>query len=198
MKAFAIFLIVLCLAALGGIIYLYSVSDVAVTGLGCAVQDAADQADLFQSLRDAMAAETFTGTVYQSVFPEGEAGEYQFCTYRVRLENRTSAPAEVVEIQVSPEDGDVLMISDPRAWAPARHDLPARSRDVFSVTILTRKDMHSIRDLTVTWYQYGLPFTQTVRYTPQHRDDAHQKTSPQREVFLNPGSRCPRFFTRYV
>ena len=168
MKVFAIFLVILCLAALGGIIYLYSTSGVFITGLGCTAQDAADQADLFLSLKNALAAETFTGTVYQTAPLEGEADEYQYLTYQVRLENRTAVPAEVVEIQVSPMDGDVLMVQDPESWAPSRRDLSPRSQAIFTVTVLTKKSMHSVRDLTVTWYLYGLPFSTTVTYSPQH------------------------------
>ena len=57
--------------------------------------------------------------------------------------------------------GDILQLSDPDA-----HDLPARSGGAFTAAILTSREMHSIRELTLTYYLWGLPFSARVTYNP--------------------------------
>ena len=50
--------------------------------------------------------------------------------------------------------GDVLMISD-----RPEHSVPAGKKEYLSATILTARDMHSVREATVTWYFWGVPFS---------------------------------------
>ena len=50
--------------------------------------------------------------------------------------------------------GDVLVIGD-----TAEHKLPAQDSADLSATILTSRSMHSVREATVTWYVWGLPFS---------------------------------------
>ncbi len=160
MKATGIILILLCVAALVFTGYLYMNTNVTVIGTGCTAVDAMDMADTFNGLKEGIAAESFVGTLFQ-VKPElGDPAAYQFYTYTVRLQNGTFLPAEVVELQVTPMDADVLQIGD-----TVRHDLAARSTGDFSATILTTKEMHNVRELKVTWYIWGMPFSQKVAYT---------------------------------
>ncbi len=160
MKPFAIILIVLCVAALVGVGYLYMTANVSVTGTGCTATDALDMGDTFAGVKAAVAGETFTGTLFQTAPEIGEAEAYQFYTYTVRLQNASFLPAEVVEIQVTPMDSDVLQMPD-----DTRHDLPARQTGDFSAAILTTKDMHNVRELKVTWYIWGMPFSRKVTYS---------------------------------
>ncbi len=160
MKAAGIILIVLCIAALGFTGYLYLTANVTVTGTGCTAADAADMADTFGALKAAIASEAFVGTLYQAKPELGDPGAWQFYTYKVRLRNASFLPAEAVEIQVTPMDADVLQIGD-----TVRHDLQARSTGDFTATILTKKEMHNVRELMVTWYIWGMPFSQKVTYT---------------------------------
>ena len=50
--------------------------------------------------------------------------------------------------------GDILMIGD-----TAEHNVPAQSSSELSATVLTSRSMHSVREATVTWYVWGLPFS---------------------------------------
>ncbi len=160
MKSFAIILIVLCIAALAGVGYLYMTSNVTVTGTGCTASDAADMADTFYALRQGIEKESFTGTLYQVKPQLSEPSAYQFYTYKIRIQNASFLPAEAVEIQVTPMDGDVLQIGD-----QVRHDLKARSVGDFTATILTTKEMHNVRELKITWYIWGVPFSAKVTYS---------------------------------
>ena len=153
MKAAAIIVIVLCLAAVGGLGWLYLSSNISVSFVSCIATDAVTQADYFNQLKKQAAENTFTGTLFSPDFPESPE-TCQFYTFTVRMENRAFIPAEVIELQVTPMNGDVLQIGDPEA----RRLASGRSAE-FSATILTSKDMHNVRELTVTYYVWGLPLT---------------------------------------
>ena len=159
MKPVAIFLIILCVAALAGVGFLFATANLTVTGTGCVATDGADQAETFALLKNQVATDTFTGTPFRTE-EMGEAGEYQFYTYTVRLRNDCFLKAEVVELQVTPMDGDVLQMGDGE-----EHSLRARSTGDISATILTEKGKHNVRELTVSWYFWGLPFTTRGTYS---------------------------------
>ena len=158
MKPFAIILILLCFAALAGTGYLFMTAELTVTGTGCVAADALDLQETFQALREGVASGTFTGTLFHAPDSEDPAA-YQFYTYTIRLKNATFLPAKAVEIQIAPMDGDVLQIGD-----LTRHDLAARSIGDFQATLLTTKEMHNIREITITWYFWGLPFSTKTTY----------------------------------
>ena len=90
----------------------------------------------------------------------GEAEDYQFYEYTVLLRNKTFVKAEVAEIQVTPMHGDVLQTADFR-----KTDIPARGEGQVTATILTAKGTHNVRELTLTYYLWGLPFSSRVTYS---------------------------------
>ena len=160
MKPLAIILVLLCVVAVGAMAYLYFDASVSVLETGRVAADAAGSAE-FSAIREALSADAFPGTVFIS----GDLGpeeDYQFQTYTVRLQNRTFLPAEVVELQICPMDGDVLQVSSLSRWEPVRQDLSAHSWKDFSVTLLTRKDLPGVRELIITWYQWGRPFEMKI------------------------------------
>ena len=168
MKPVAIVLTVLAIAALIGMGYLYVSANVTVTGTGCIATDAIDAEDSYNAILDAVAGETFVGTLFsgsgftgaaEGKAEERKAEDCQFFTYSLRIRNNSFIPAEAVEIQVTPMTGDILQVGD-----NVRHDLPARSSDEFQVTMLTGKNTHNVRELVVTWYMWGLPFSTRVTY----------------------------------
>ena len=105
MKAAAIFILVLCLAALGGIGYLYLNSNVTVSYAECIATDPVTQLEIYNQLTSALSAGTLIGTPFAKEPP------------------------------ASPED---------------------------AVFYLTLKTAQNIRELTVTYYIWGLPFTARV------------------------------------
>ena len=159
MKPFAIILLVLCLAAVSATGYLYLTANITVEDISCVAYAAQDQRAVFQTLKDQLDTDTFTGTPFD-VSGLGPAENYQFYEYTVQLRNDSFLKAEVVEIQVTPMNGDVLQVSDLDA-----HDLPARSSGAFTATILTAIDMHNVRELTLTYYLWGLPFSTRLTYS---------------------------------
>lgn len=156
MKVFAIILIVLLLAAVAGLGYLYFSATMEIEVTGCIATDAATQADTFQELKTAAEEETLTGTLFRK---PGEATPEAcvFYTYTVKVTNKTFLKAEVIEISVTPMDGDILQMGDMQA-----HDLDSGRTAELSATILSLKESHSVREGTVTYYLWGIPFSRRV------------------------------------
>ena len=153
MKAVAIILIVLVLAAVCAVGYLYLNAGIDVRFVSCIATDGVSQAETFDTLKSGLASSTFVGTRYTTEDP-GTADQYQFLTYTVRLDNHSFLKAEVIEIRITPMQGDVLQAGD-----LVRHDLPSGQSAELSTMILTARDMHSVREATVSYYFWGMPFT---------------------------------------
>ncbi len=156
MKAAAIIVLVLCIAALGGIGYLYLTANVSVTFAECIATDAVTQLDTYHQLTAALTAGKLIGTPFAKEAPDSPE-DALFYTYAVHLENHSFLPVEIVEIQVTPLTGDILQMGETQAF-----DLPAGRKMDLTATILTLKTMQSARELTVTYYIWGLPFTEKL------------------------------------
>ena len=158
MRAVAIILLVVCLGMIGLTGYLYLTANVTITGIDCVAVDAANQEAVFAGLKEQVSRGIFTGTPFD-ISEIGNAGDYQFYTYTVHLRNDTFVMAEVAEVQVAPMNGDVLQTEEPQPRA-----IPARGEGDVQGTILTGKEMHNVRELTVTYYLWGLPFSLRTTY----------------------------------
>lgn len=160
MKYFAIITVLILIATLVGVGYLYMNANVFVEAVGVIATDAVSQYELYEDLRDQLRLGAVAGTPYIAATELSGPENYQFLTYTIRLRNNTSVPADMVELQVTPMAGDVLQIG---AFEDVK--LPAgRSVDA-TATILTDVNMHPIREVTITYYIWGVPFTMktTVR-----------------------------------
>jgi hypothetical protein len=153
MKAFAVIMIILVLAAVCAVGYLYLNANLDMQFISCIATDGVSQADYFNSLKSKFASSSFTGTRFSSEEP-GTADQYQFLTYTVRLSNRAFLDAEVIELRVTPMQGDVLQVGD-----ETLHSLPSGKDTDLSAMILTSREMHSVREATVSYYFWGIPFT---------------------------------------
>ena len=153
MKPLGIILIVLVLAAVVALGYLYFNAKLDIAFRECIATDGVTQVDYFNNLKSKVNASTFVGTRYSNA-DLGAADQYQFLTYTIRLDNRSFLKAEVIEIRITPMQGDVLQIGEETA-----HDLPSGQQMDLSATILTDRTMHSVREATVSYYFWGIPFT---------------------------------------
>ena len=156
MKVFAIFLIVLVLAAVIGVGWLYLNARMDIRFDSCIANDGYTQAEVFNSVKAKLKNDTFIGTRFTKEELE-TADQYQFLTYTIHVNNHSFLKAEVIEIRITPMQGDVLQLGDETA-----HDLPSGRQTDLSATILTDRNMHSVREATVTWYFWGLPFTEQL------------------------------------
>ena len=156
MKPLAIFLVILVLAALAGVGYLYFNASLTVTYGSVVATDPVTQPDVFTQIRASLENDTFVGTRYGTA-DLGGPEDYIFYTWSVRLDNKTFLPADTIEIQVTPMTGDVLSIGD-----PAGHTLSSGGSTELSATFLTARDKHSVREAIVSWYVWGLPFSTRI------------------------------------
>ena len=156
MKAFAIFLIVLVLAAVIGVGWLYLNARIDIRFDSYIANDGYTQAEVFNNVKTKLKNDTFIGTRFTNE-ELGTADQYQFLTYTIHVNNHSFLKAEVIEIRITPMQGDVLQIGE-----ETPHDLPSGRQADLSATILSDRNMHSVREATVTWYFWGLPFSEKL------------------------------------
>ena len=150
----------LYIVTLVGVGYMYMTANIFVDAVGVVATDAPSQIALFEELREQVRLGAVLGTPYIPAQELADAENYQFYTYTVRLKNNCTVPADMVELQVTPMAGDILQIG-----SSADVKLPAGQTTDVTATILTDVSMHAIREVTVTYYIWGVPFTMktTVR-----------------------------------
>ena len=158
MKYAAIAAVLLLIACLIGVGYLYLTTNVTVEAIGVVAVEASTQPDLFNQLRQQVENQSVVGTAFTTT-PLSDAENYQFYTYTIRLKNNCFVTADMVEVQVTPMQGDVLQLADEAARA-----LPARTTGDLGATILTDVNMHSVRELNISYYMWGVPFTIRTTY----------------------------------
>lgn len=154
MKYIAILMTIVVVVSACGIGYLYLTADVAVTAVGMSATEAQLQQTTFDALKQSLENNSMIGTCYTSDPTLGDASDYQFFVYTLRLRNRSLLTCDMVEIQVTPRDGDVLQMGTEQARALR----PGATGDV-RATILTSKNSVSARELVITYYVWGIPFS---------------------------------------
>ena len=150
MKPLGIILIVLVFAAVCAVGYLYLNARLDVQFVSCIATDGVTQAEYFDTLKKKVENSTFVGTRFSSD-SLGTADQYQFLTYTVSLDNHSFLNAEVIEIRITPMNGDILQFGE-----QSEHDLPSGQKAELSAMILTARNMHSVREATVSYYFWGI------------------------------------------
>lgn len=160
MKRFAIISVVLLLITVLGVGALYLTANVTVIAQNVSVMEATYQPELFSELSAQVRNGAVVGTPFVSAQELSGAEDYVFYIYTLRVENTTALPAEMMEVQITPMSGDVLQIGSNEVLT-----LPAHAIGDISATILTSRDMHAVREVNITYYMWGIPFT--IRTTIQ-------------------------------
>ncbi len=158
MKVTAIIAVLLLLACVGGIAYLFLDCTITVTAVGAIAMEATSQPGLFDSLKAQIDANRVIGTVFRNEALQS-ADNYLFYTYTVRIRNNTFLAADMVELQITPMEGDVLQIAQPEI-----RTIPARSTGDVTATILTDVHAQPVREIRVTYYIWGMPFSMRTMY----------------------------------
>lgn len=154
MKYIAILSVLVLIVTLVGVGYLYMTANIVVEAVGVIATDAPSQEALFNELKAQVRLGAVVGTPYVPDMELSGPEDYQFYTYTVRLKNNTTVPADMVELQITPMAGDILQIG-----SSADVKLPAGQTVDATATILTSKDMHAIREVSITYYIWGVPFS---------------------------------------
>ena len=156
MKAFAVILVVLVLVAVAAVGVLYFSAKIEVRFVSCIATDGITQVEFFDDLKEKVESSAFDGTRFSDV-PLLTADQYQFLTYTVRLDNHAFLPAQTIEIRITPMEGDLLQLGDTNCY-----DLASGKHTELSATILTSRNMHSVREATISYYCWGIPFTEKI------------------------------------
>ena len=154
MKYFAILSVLVLIVTLVGVGYLYMNANIVVEATGVVATDAPSQEALFNDLKTQVRLGAVVGTPYVGQVELSGPENYQFYTYTVRLRNNCTVPADMIELQITPMSGDILQIG---SFTDVK--LPAGQSADVSATILTDKNMHPIRELSITYYIWGVPFS---------------------------------------
>ncbi len=157
MKYVAILLIVITLAAGGVVVYALLNTSLAVEGQGFQAISASERANEFLTLQSVVERNALQGVVYRDAALD-DPGKYTYYVYTLRLHNKCLVAAEMVEMQVSPAQADVLMYGESNEVI-----IPAgATRDVWCA-VVTEGAPVAARDITVTYYLCGNP--NSVRFT---------------------------------
>ena len=159
MKIIAILMVIALVTSVFGVGYLYMTASVVVTAVGMTATEASVQQATFDKLKTDVAQSSLVGTLFQSGVELGEAEAYQFYTYTVRLRNGCMLSCDMVELQVTPREGDVLQMGNEQARA-----LSANATGDISATVLTTVESTPVRELIITYYVWGIPFTVKTTY----------------------------------
>lgn len=158
MKYLAGFMVIVLLAAIGGVGYLYMTANLVVEATGLTTYAAVDQMAAFEDLNTRLGLSAVQGTVFDAS-PLTRAEDYAFYTYTLRLRNDCFLDMDMIEVQIVPVEGDVLLMGDLQPKG-----LEARSTGDISATILTRSGNHAVREIVVTYYVWGEPHTLKTTY----------------------------------
>ena len=139
--------------------YLFLTAEVRVTGVEVVGVSAAQDPAAFETLKNSVVEETFQGTLYQKPLEWEDPSEYVYLTYTLYIRNDCLVPIDMIEVQVVPQATDILQIGDFSVKS-----LDAKSEGDLTAQILAPKDTHSVRELIVTYYVWGVSFSLKTTY----------------------------------
>ena len=150
MKVFAKCLIVVTVVALLLAGYVVWASNAQVSAEGYRVEAAADRADAFDGVLNALSSGAESITAFSSA-GIGGADQYVFVTYTIRVRNADLVPLEWIELTIENQAGDVLMVK------PTVQDIPALNQSVLSYTLMVERAAAPSyeRAATLSYYIYG-------------------------------------------
>lgn len=153
LKYIAIFLVILLVVTLVFVGYFFLTANVSIVAFKAQGVQASQAPEQFERIKAGLADKTFQGTVF-GASTLGKAEDYALITYTIRLSNQCLVPIDMIEVQVVPEPTDIVQLGD-----FAVHSLGAKSQGDITATILVPKDSHTVRELVVTYYVWGVSFS---------------------------------------
>ena len=144
--SFALFVVVCILVG-----YFFLTAEVQIVDIKAQGIPAQNDSVGFETIKNSVVEDTFYGTLYQKPLEWGDASDYVILKYDITLRNDCLVPLDMIEIQVVPQTTDILQLPDLKVKS-----LDLKSEDAFSVEILAPKDTHSVREIIVTYYLWGV------------------------------------------
>lgn len=166
MKKIAIVLMIIALAALGVTLWGITNATLQVEAEEALAAPADSQRAEFERLMGLLSHDAVRGIVFDKQVT-GNPADYTILRYTLRVKNNGFLPAKVLEAVVLPVSGDVLCYSqqDAQGIDVNEHlNLDAGRETRLHCYLLTKKDMHAVREIHVTYYIWGHPFLVKVTY----------------------------------
>ena len=150
MKIFVKILTVITVVALLLAGYVVWAADARVTAEGYRAEAAADRADAFAGVISGMKKGSENIVTYDSS-EMGDADDYVFVTYTIRVRNADLVPVEWIELTLRNQPGDVLLVK------PVVQDIPALSESLLSYTLMVQRAAIPSyeREAVLSYYIYG-------------------------------------------
>lgn len=152
--SFTLLLVMICLVG-----YLFLSSEVIVTNISAQGISPENDPEAFEKLKNAVADETFQGTLFQKPLEWKDASDYVYIEYTVTLQNNCLIPIDMLEVQIVPQSTDILQTADLDV-----HSLDLKSEGSLKACILSPKDAHPVREIIVTYYVWGVSFSLRTTY----------------------------------
>ena len=148
MKYVAIILAIILVAVAAVTVIVVKTSDVQVSFAGIRVSDARDDPALFGQVMRAAGYDT----------DDVDVSDYKFFTWRLDVHNGSHIPMEVVEATISTQPGDIARVD-----VSTGIRVEPRADGSLTVRILTHGEVTPGHEITVSWYMWGKPYSQTIR-----------------------------------
>ena len=166
MRKIAFVLALLALFLLGTTVWGFAAARLDLEVAGVRPLPEAEFRQRFARLKEQMQTGAVRGTVYEEA-PLGEADDYVILEYTIKVGNRGFVPAQMLEAVVVPVRGDVLCFSQQEAQGQDVNQGIAANKGsqlMLRTYLLTRKSLHAVREIQVSYYIWGNPFILKVRY----------------------------------
>ncbi|MDD4079836.1 MAG: hypothetical protein PHP02_00300 [Eubacteriales bacterium] len=166
MKKIAITLAVIALLLSGAALWGVSQATLKVEIRDALTMPADTQPAEFERLMALLDHNALRGTVFDSNVT-GNPADYTILRYTLRVRNNGLIPAKMLETLVVPVSGDVLCYSQQDAQGQDVNQplilSPSQEMDLHCY-LLTRRELHPVRELRLTYYVWGHPFLVKVTY----------------------------------
>ena len=83
-----------------------------------------------------------------------EINNYAFYTYTAYIQNDTFMKADMIEVQIVPNEQDILQLGN---LSPV--SIEKRKEGTVTATVLTKENNYLNRELIITYYLWGKPLT---------------------------------------
>ena len=158
LKYIAIFFMIMVIVSLLLVGYFFATASVSIVAYKAKGATYADIPEQLERIITSVENKTFIGTLFSSE-PLNDPEDYVLITYTVRLSNQCLVPIDMIEIQIVPNPTDVLQLGDQDI-----RSLNPKSIGDFTATIMARKDSHSVREIIITYYVWGVSFSVKETY----------------------------------
>lgn len=166
MKRFIILLVLLLIASLVLVTWGYAGAHLDIRIEGVVALQYEQYPQEFERILSLLANDAVRGIVYDPQL-NGTKSDFVILEYTLVFRNAGLLSARMLEAQVVPVKGDVLCYSQQEARGQDVNlsiDVNPGREVRLRCYLLTRKDLHAVRDLQTSYYVWGTAYLKTVRY----------------------------------